>query len=530
MKTPATRFLFLFLLLTGSLRISAQNNLNCTLRSVKYYPFETLANIWGYVDSLGNEYALAGGRYGLSIVNVTNPDSIYEVKRIPGPSNLWKEIRTWGHYAYVTTEGGGGLQIVNLANLPGINLPYHTWQPVVNGTQLSSIHALHIDNGKIYLYGSNTANGGIVVGDLSDPWNPTLVNTYSGAYVHDGIVRNDTAYAGEIYNGRVKILNMAQNPPATINTQNTPNSFTHNTWLSDDSKYMFTTDEVSNSFLAAYDISDILDIRLADKIQSNPGSSSIVHNTYYKNGYCLTSWYKDGFTIVDAHRPTNLVQVGNYDTYNGVGTGFHGAWGVYGYLPSGNILVSNIDTSEAPLSTNAGALFVVTPTYQRASYLEGTVLDSLTLQPILGASVAFAGTGTQTLSDAAGAYATGTPAQGQQTITVSKTGYLTRSYTVTMTPGLVDSVTILLPPVISGVKNPENSTACVYINEHCHVSLPVSGFWQLQVFDLSGRQVVPEQTVKAGQHLTLSGLAAGIYPLRFTSHNGQVIAYKLAVH
>jgi hypothetical protein len=36
----------------------------------------------------------------------------------------------------------------------------------------------------------------------------------------------------------------------------TPFEFTHNIWLSDNSQYMFTTDERANSYVASYDITN----------------------------------------------------------------------------------------------------------------------------------------------------------------------------------------------------------------------------------------------------------------------------------
>src|SRR6187431_1962442 len=80
-------------------------NFNFTLRSVLPYGVPT-ANIGGFVDSQGNEYALVGYYDGLSIVDVTDPDNPVEVFTVPGPQSDWREVKTWGNYAYVTTEGG----------------------------------------------------------------------------------------------------------------------------------------------------------------------------------------------------------------------------------------------------------------------------------------------------------------------------------------------------------------------------------------------------------------------------------------
>jgi hypothetical protein len=74
---------------------------------------------------------------------------------------------------------------------------------------------LHIDNGYVYLYGANNGSGidGIVIGDLSDPWNPTVAGVYDGYYVHDGYVRNDTVWACHIYDG---FFSKYRNKPVNI--------------------------------------------------------------------------------------------------------------------------------------------------------------------------------------------------------------------------------------------------------------------------------------------------------------------------
>lgn len=119
----------------------------------------------------------------------------------------------------------------------------------------------------------------------------------------------------------------------------------------------------SNSSLTSYDISNLGNVIELDQIKSNPGTNSIVHNTHITLEYlAVTSWYRDGFTIVDVKRPNNLVKVGSYDTYpTAGGNGFNGAWGVYPFLPSGTIVVSNIEDG----------LHVLTPTYMRACWLRG---------------------------------------------------------------------------------------------------------------------------------------------------------------
>ncbi|MCW3083011.1 MAG: hypothetical protein JWP12_377 [Bacteroidetes bacterium] len=445
--------------------VAPAQNLNLVQRGHLSYGTQTCANICGYVDSLGNEYALVGASVGLSIVDVTDPTTPTQVYQHVGPANAqseWQEIKVRGKYAYVTTEAGGGLQIFNLSSLPDVSgITMHSWTGDGAATGLNTIHALHIDGHYVYLYGSNKFNGGALVADITDPWNPTYAGNYSvgtgsnQAYVHDGYVRNDTLYAGHIYSGYFSIVDFRnKNAPVELANQYTPSNFTHNTWLSTNSKILFTTDEVDNSFLTSYDISDVSNIIQLDKIQSNPGSQSIVHNTHIinvaGNDYAVTSWYRDGFTIVDAGRPNNLIQVGNYDTYpSGSGGGFNGDWGVYPFLPSGTIVVSNIEDG----------LYVFTPTYVRACYLEGAVTDSVCGVQLNNVHV----TVTAMINDStdiSGQYRTGSAIPGTYSVTFSKSGYITKTITgVVLSPGIVNNLNVALVPFNTVALNGSTSDA-----------------------------------------------------------------------
>src|SRR5690606_38295279 len=72
--------------------------------------------------------------------------------------------------------------------------------------------------------------------------------------------------------------------------------------------------------------------------------------------YIVISYYHDGVQVYDISDPRNPVRAGFYDTYpeNTNFSGFQGCWGVYPYLPSGNIIASDI----------THGLFVLTPPYE----------------------------------------------------------------------------------------------------------------------------------------------------------------------
>lgn len=411
--------LLLFLMsITLVLNSSAQTNV--TFKSNLPYPNDALSNIGGYVDSQGNEYALVGYESGLSIVDVTNPNNPVEVFTVPGTTSTWREVKTMDNYAYVTTEGCcNGLQIVNLGYLPD-SIQYKQWKGsgAINN-QLETIHALHVDGGHAYLFGCNLFNGAGIICDLADPWNPVYKGYTPGTYIHDGYVRADTLYSAHIYDGYFSVFDVTNKTnPILLATQSTPTQFTHNLWLNDAGTAIFTTDENTNSFLGSYDITDLNNIKELDRVQLTPGSGSIIHNTHTLNDFEIVSWYKDGIAIVDVSRPDNMIITGSYDTYpQGTGNGFSGCWGVYPYLPSGNLVVSDINNG----------LFVLTPNYIRGCYLEGLVTDTNTNAPLSNVVVKILGPSITKNTKITGLYKTGLATAGTYDVEFSKAGYVTKT-------------------------------------------------------------------------------------------------------
>jgi choice-of-anchor B domain-containing protein len=419
-------------------------NLNMQLRSQLQFPGQTLANVCGWTSPDGREYALVGASKGLIIVEVTNPAQPVQIVQLPGPDNLWKEIKTYSHYAYVTSEGGEGVQIVDLSGLPSANLTWHyyTGTGAING-QLDAIHALHIDvtKGFLYTYGGDQSHG--VVHNLQpDPYNPVYVGEYAqNGYIHDGYADNDTLYAGHIYAGILSVVDMTdKSNPQVLGTVETPGKFTHNAWILDDRKHILTTDETVPSFLTSYDVSDPSNIIELDRFSIDDGTNSIGHNTHVLNDWAITSWYTGGVVITDCHRPDNLVRVGQYDTWAGTGPDFDGCWGAFPYFPSGTIIASNIEPAE---------LFILSPTYQRASYVEGTILNGCDNTPLEGAQIEIISgdPGAITKTNPNGVFKTGQAAAGIYPVRVSKPGFTTQIITATLTPGAVVPINITLQPI-----------------------------------------------------------------------------------
>lgn len=399
---------------------------------------ELLSNIWGYAAN-GREYAIVGTKDGATIVDVTDPTAPDELFHIDCNNSIWREPKVWGHYAYVVTEGGGGMLIIDLANLPN-SAPHTFWTggalPNGNNYTNSSSHDLFTDNnGYLYLTGSNTYQGLVALNLNASPTNPPIVGAFNNIYVHDGFARNDTIWNANINDGVFTVLNATnKNNMTTMATQATTDNFTHNTALSDNGRYLFTTDESMNGGIDSYDVSDLTDIKRLDHF----AAAGTVHNCYFQENFLICSYYQDGVRAFDVTYPQQIIEVAHYDTSpNYAGQGYDGCWGVYPYLPSGNVLASD----------QQAGMYVLEPTYQHACFLTGNITNANTNASLANANIQISGVASaSTSSGFAGNYLTGFPNSGTYTVTVSKSGYASQTFTVTFTNGVTQTLNVALVP------------------------------------------------------------------------------------
>lgn len=434
---------------------NAQLNINF-LGQLQYAPARgDCSDIWGYVDGLGNEYAVVGNETGTSVVDVTDPTNPTEIFYSAGEQTIWRDMKVWGDAAYITNEGGSGMKIIDLSNLPGPITGADVYQYTGSNYPFTTAHNIFIDEvGQVYITGANNGNGGAIILDITNPLSPVELGRYNDYYLHDIFVRGDTLWGGAINDGFFTVADVTDPMNCTtMATHLTPTTFSHNVWLSDDGNTLFTTDEVSDAYIASYDVSNIQNISELDLVQSSPGQDVIPHNTFVKGNYLVTSYYRDGLVIHDATNPANLIEVGNYDTSPAfAGDGFNGAWGVYPYFPSGNIIVSDIENG----------LFVLGPTFTPGAYLEGSVTDQVTTNPIDNAQIEIVATTSIDFSTALGDYVSGVGTGGTFDVTFTKLGYVSQTISnVVLTNGNTTVLDVQLYPLITftlqGIVQDENS-------------------------------------------------------------------------
>jgi hypothetical protein len=166
-------------------------------------------DVCGWVSDDGSEYALVGLNTGVSIVNVDS-DTIREVAFVAGVNNLWRDINTYSHYAYVSSEARVGLLIIDLQFLPDSVRTYIWEGEIIIGEDTANFQKAHTlwtdEDGFLYLNGTNTNAGGVLMCDLKpDPTNPVFLGAGPAIYAHDCYSRDSIIYSAEIYAGTLSI-------------------------------------------------------------------------------------------------------------------------------------------------------------------------------------------------------------------------------------------------------------------------------------------------------------------------------------
>lgn len=325
-----------------------------TLRHFDVQPLGSYAALWGYTAPDGREYALLGvngstGVYpgGTSIIDITNINNVHQVAFIGGPNSQWREMKTYRQYGYVVSEGGGGVQIINLSQLPDTAWLVNSFNYVQSGKNTLKSHTISIHDGFMYLSGcANWSPGGILIFDLrADPENPVFVGQYQPEYVHDVYVLRDTLYASAIYSGGGLYIADATNKAniQTIGIISYSGSGTHNAWVTKNRSHVITTDEIGTTSknLKFWNITNLPAIPALPAATYTPSPTEIVHNVTVRGDYAYVAWYSAGVRVVNISNPASPANAGGYDTSPST-SGYNGVWGVYPYFPSGKIIAGDI--------------------------------------------------------------------------------------------------------------------------------------------------------------------------------------------
>jgi len=322
----------------------------------------------GWVDtSNGREYAAIGSsRPGTYIIEVTNPTAPVLRQYIPGLGNanksIWHEYQTYGKYLYIVSDDGGpnSFQIADMSYLPdSVHL-------VLNDSSIfKRSHTIFIDGDKLYggsVSGPASQYASMAVFSLANPSSPQRLRNLNDDYpaistVHDMFVRHDTVYASCGTQG-LYIYKFNSNNTFTQlgNLPNPSGNYNHSSFLNDDGTVLINCDEVPAGIpVRLVDVTDVTNPGTYTTFVSNVGATP--HNPYIKNGKAVIAYYQDGVQIFNIDNPLSPARIGYFDTHPQNISGYQnpayqGAWGAYVNLPSGVLLVSDMQLGLFVLDTD----------------------------------------------------------------------------------------------------------------------------------------------------------------------------------
>jgi choice-of-anchor B domain-containing protein len=333
--------------------------------------------VFGWHQQAGNrEYAIIGATDGTFFIDVTNPANPVQCDFVPAAHGnlIWHEIQTYQNYAYIVSDDGGGNTFI-IADLSYLPDSVHV---VKNDNVLfEQCHTIFVDGDKLYGGSVTTSSNtyySMAVYDLSvNPASPTFIRALNQDYtspgtVHDMYVRNDTVYAS----GGFDALYIFRFNDGSGNNFTQLGSFltypeggyNHSSALTQDGNTLIFMDEVPDGMgIKSLDVSNFGNLTLNQIFRSHQGNTP--HNPYIMgNEVLVAANYTDGVQIFNINNPSNVVSTGYFDTdtlvnFPNYTQAYHGCWGAYIELPSGNILASDmqnglyvLDISQAILLSN----------------------------------------------------------------------------------------------------------------------------------------------------------------------------------
>lgn len=332
---------------------------------------------WGWTDPQNNkEYAIMGLDNGTAFIDISNPTAPIYLGKLPTHTNnsTWRDIKVYQNYAFIVSEASNhGMQVFDLTRLRNVPNAPTTFTEDAHYSGFGRAHniVINTESGYAYGVGTSTYNGGPHFVNIQDPLNPVAAGGYSmDNYSHDAQVVTycgpDQEYVGrEILIGsneeEVVIVDITdKNNPQNIASTAYPNvGYTHQGWFTEDQRYFILGDEVDELDFGGPTRTIIFDFEDLDNPELSfvyeGATTAIDHNGYVKGNKFYLANYTAGMRVLDISQIENgiITEEGFFDSRpTNNNTNFNGAWNVYPYFASGNIVISDI---------NAGFLLVKSP-------------------------------------------------------------------------------------------------------------------------------------------------------------------------
>jgi choice-of-anchor B domain-containing protein len=336
------------------------------IRLLSWMPLNNLGSgsngnsCWGYTSPSGREYAIMGLEGRTVFVEITDPGNPVIIKKVTGPSSVWRNIKVYQDHAYAVSEGGGGIQVMDLSQIDSGTV-VKVNEVKTGGTEAT--HTMWINEDTGFLYRSGGDNHGLRIYDLADKANPQYVTTWDDIYVHavTTFLYTSGPYAGkEIafacggFNGGsgntgVRILDVTnKNNIITLAHKTYSNrAYCHQAWPSEDRQFLYVSDELDeDGTIGTRTI--VLDISNLSNPKELPsatnGSTAISHNFFVKGDLLFEANYRSGLRVFDKTNQAQPSEIAYFDTWpSDDKASFNGLWNTFPFFPSGVVIGSDVE-------------------------------------------------------------------------------------------------------------------------------------------------------------------------------------------
>ena len=347
---------------------------------------------WGWTDpDDGSEYALIGLNNGTAFIDISDPINPIYLGKLPThtSSSSWRDIKVYDNHAFIVSEAGGhGMQVFDLTRLRSVANPPETFDNDAHYDGFGGSHNIIIneETGYAYSVGDDTYGGGLHFVNIQDPLNPVAEGGYAaGGYTHDAqiiiydgpdqdYVGKEIVFASNADHVEIVDVTDKNNPIQIASFLYSDTGYTHQNWLTEDRNYMLLGDEGDeldfgfNTRTVVFDVSDLDNITL--HMEYFGETESIDHNGYVVGDKYYLSNYSSGLRVVDISdiENGNMIAEGYFDVYpSNNNASYSGAWNVYPFFASGNIVISGstgffvVKESNLGLNNNDSRIFSLAP-------------------------------------------------------------------------------------------------------------------------------------------------------------------------
>ena len=337
---------------------------------------ERVSDVWGWTDPVTRrEYALVARTGALVFVDISAASGPAVVAQMPANPSGARDVKTFRDHAYFVGDGAGdhGMMVFDLTRLRGLKGPPRDMAPDTVYHGIASAHNLAIDTASSLAIavsvsgGGTTCGGGLHLIDIREPKAPRFAGCFTDT---EGLVAPGRThdvqcvkYQGPDQRFHDRTICFASNEtalrivdvtspaePVALGRGSYPGAaYIHQGWLTDDQRHFYLDDELDElvgstdrTRTMIWDVSDLEDPVLAGTYLGPDASTD--HNLFILGNRMYQANYQGGLRVIDITNRLAPREVGHFDTtpYEGNAAGFYGAWGVYPFFASGNVIVTSM--------------------------------------------------------------------------------------------------------------------------------------------------------------------------------------------